>query len=69
MISSITFLTSLSSGVNSNEDILKDETYNESLGLFFCGKKIELNQKEVKRCCPNEMMCKECMNKNKNRYN
>lgn len=52
-----------------NEDILKDETYNESLGLFFCGKKIELNQKEVKRCCPNEMMCKECMNKNKNRYN
>ena len=52
-----------------NEDILKDETYNESLGLFFCGKKIELNQKEVKRCCPNEIMCKECMNKNKNRYN
>ena len=52
-----------------NEDISKDENYNESLGLYFCGNKIELGQKEVKKCCPNEMMCKECMNKNKRKYN
>lgn len=43
--------------------------YNESLGLFFCGKDIELdNGKEIKKCAPNSMFCKDCMEKNKKRY-
>ena len=51
-----------------NNDILIDNQYNESHGLFFCGNKIELENNEIKKCCPNEMMCKECMEKNKKRY-
>ena len=40
---------------------------NESLGLFFCGKKIEYNN-ETTICSPSNMMCKNCMEKNKKRY-
>jgi hypothetical protein len=41
---------------------------NESLGLFFCGKKIEFNNENT-ICSPNNMICKKCMEKNKIRYN
>lgn len=52
-----------------NENFETDNNYNSSLGLFFCGKKIELENEETKRCNPNEMICKECMEKDKKRYN
>ena len=51
-----------------DEDATIDDNYNESFGLFFCGKNIELDNKEIKKCCPNEMICKECMAKNRKRY-
>ena len=41
------------------------ENFKKKYGLYFCGKKIkEFN----KKCSPNEMMCKDCMNKNKKIY-
>jgi len=44
--------------------------YQENLGLHFCGKEIILeNEKTKKRCCPNEFICKSCMDINKKRYN
>ena len=52
-----------------NYDILTDNQYHEAFGLFFCGNKIKLENNETKKCCANEMMCKECMEKNKKRYN
>lgn len=52
-----------------NESLETDKNYNSSLGLFFCGKKIELRNEEAKTCHPNEMICKECMEKDKKRYN
>ena len=51
-----------------NNDIVIDDNYNNSLGLFFCGKEIILENNEIKKCCPNEMICRECMEKNKKRY-
>ena len=51
-----------------NNDIEIDDNYNKSLGLFFCGKEIILENNEIKKCCPNEMICRECMEKNKKRY-
>ena len=51
-----------------NNDIEIDDNYNNSLGLFFCGKEIILENNEIKKCCPNEMICRECMEKNKKRY-
>ena len=51
-----------------NNDIEIDDNYNNSLGLFFCGNEIILENNEIKKCCPNEMICRECMEKNKKRY-
>ena len=51
-----------------NDDILTDNQYNKSYGLFFCGNEIKLENNEIKKCCPNEMICKQCMEKNKKRY-
>ena len=53
---------------NINNDIITDDKYKESYGLFFCGKQIELDNEENKKCCPHDMMCIYCMNKNKKRY-
>ena len=53
---------------NINNDIITDDKYEESYGLFFCGKQIELDNEENKKCCPHDMMCIYCMNKNKKRY-
>ena len=51
---------------NKEEEIEIDEKY----GLFFCGKEIMLEDEvHTKKCMPNEFMCKECMEKNKNKYN
>ena len=51
-----------------NNDILIDNQYHKSFGLFFCGNEIKIENNETKKCCANEMMCKECMEKNKKRY-
>lgn len=48
----------------STEGVNKDN-FEEKYGLYFCGNEIkEFN----KKCSPDEMMCKECMNKNKQIY-
>jgi hypothetical protein len=48
------------------KDLIQDKNYNKSLGLCFCGKFIE----ELKmKCAPNQFMCKECMEINKEKYN
>jgi hypothetical protein len=57
--------------LGSNKSINKDldeSKLNESLGLFFCGKNIEYNNENI-ICSPNNMICKNCMEKNKIRYN
>ena len=41
---------------------------NNSLGLYFCGKEIKI-ENEIKKCAPNEFICKECMKVNKKKYN
>ena len=41
---------------------------NNSLGLYFCGKEIKI-ENEIKKCAPNEFICKECMEINKKKYN
>ena len=51
-----------------NDETSKDPDYKESFGLFFCGKKIEYNNTADAKCCPNEMICKNCMEKNRKRY-
>lgn len=51
-----------------NDETSKDPDYKESFGLFFCGKKVEYNNNTDVKCCPNEMICKNCMEKNKKRY-
>jgi len=38
--------------------------------LDFCGKKVKLKgEMEIRECAPNNFMCKECMEKNKMKYN
>jgi hypothetical protein len=57
--------------LGSNKSINKDldeSKLNESLGLFFCGKNIEYNNENI-ICSPNNMICKNCMEKNRKRYN
>ena len=56
---------------NTIDDANKD--YKEQYGLFFCNKTIEFNNNDnntnkIIKCCPNEMICKMCMEKNKKRY-
>ena len=46
--------------------LIPDNNFNKENGLYFCGKKIE---KYNKTCKANEMMCKDCMKKNKEMYN
>jgi len=53
-------------------DLDNEETkftkFNNSLGLYFCGKEIKI-ENEIKKCAPNEFICKECMEVNKKKYN
>jgi hypothetical protein len=53
-------------------DLDNEETkftkFNNSLGLYFCGKEIKI-ENEIKKCAPNEFICKECMRVNKKKYN
>ena len=53
------------SELNTND--IKNSTFYDNLGLYFCG---ELEgEKNLKKCCPNEFMCKSCMDINKKKYN
>lgn len=53
-----------------SEKDIENSHYQENLGLHFCGKEVILdNEKTKKRCCPNEFICKSCMDINKKRYN
>ena len=51
-----------------NNDVITGNEFNAKYGLFFCGETIELENEENKKCCPHEMMCRNCMEKNKKRY-
>ena len=51
---------------------IENRSYWDKLGLYFCGKKVEINlenEKQLKKCCPNEFICKSCMDINKKKYN
>jgi len=53
-------------------DLDNEETkftkFDNSIGLYFCGKEIKI-ENEIKKCAPNEFICKECMKVNKKKYN
>ena len=56
-------------GIDNNIKQLDDKkNFDYSLGLYFCGKGIII-ENETKICEPNEFMCKECMELNKKKYN
>lgn len=50
-----------------NEEIKNNEFY-QKFGLYFCEKDTILKDGKQKKCSPNEFMCKECIEKNKNIY-
>ena len=51
--------------INNNDN----KNYYPQFGLFFCGKNITIKNGDIpKKCSPNNFMCNECMNKNKNHY-
>ena len=55
-----------------NKDIIDSNDNNNKLGLYFCGKNIEINigkGTHTKKCSPNQFICKECMEINKKKYN
>jgi hypothetical protein len=53
-----------------HEKDIKFNNLEEPLGLHFCGKKVKLKGEiEIKECAPDNFICKECMEKNKKRYN
>jgi hypothetical protein len=46
-----------------------NKNYYPQFGLFFCGKNITIKNGDItKKCSPNNFMCNECINKNKNNY-
>jgi hypothetical protein len=53
-----------------SEKDIENRKYYDDLGLYFCEKEVIFkNEKTKKRCCPNEFICKSCMDINKKRYN
>ena len=59
---------------NDSKDNLEvnDSKYYSLLGLYFCGKSEEIkieNKVNIKKCLPNEFICKKCMLINKRKYN
>ena len=48
-----------------------DSNYDSSVGIYFCGKIVEIkikNEIQKKTCSKNEFICKDCMKINKNNY-
>lgn len=61
---------------NKIENLAEEEKnksiYYNSLGLFFCGQTIENvigDETQIKVCEPNKYMCKNCIERNKRKYN
>ena len=74
----ITYFISQSGFLTKNENLknnliindYNNSKYNSSLGLYFCGECIILeNGNTAKKCAPNEFICKKCMEINKKLYN
>ena len=57
---------------NDNKIINNNIKCDNELGLYFCGKNIEIKNKDgiitKQKCSPDNFMCKECMKINKNNY-
>ena len=69
-ISKSTFLGDNKPIIKLSEKDTENRKFYDSIGLYFCGKEVKLeNEKQVKRCCPNEFICKSCMDINKKKYN
>jgi hypothetical protein len=45
---------------------MSKKSFNSKFGLYFCGK--DIKEKINKKCAPDEMICKDCMKKNKEYY-
>ena len=50
------------------EEEKKDKIFDDKVGLYFCYSDIQL-EKEIKKCEPNNFICKKCMEINKKLYN
>ena len=50
------------------EEEIKDKIFDNKVGLYFCYSDIQL-EKEIKKCQPNNFICKKCMEINKKLYN
>ena len=60
------------SGILYNDKINMDRSNNCTFGLYFCGEdiKIKIEDKiQIKKCLPHQFICKNCMQKNINKYN
>jgi len=58
--------------INYSINKIDNSQFNSILGLYFCDKNIEIkfgNEVMIKKCAPNEFICKECMEVNKKKYN
>ena len=56
---------------NTNINIDNNANFNKKLGLYFCGKNVDINTKNGivnKQCAADNFICKKCMNINKNKY-
>lgn len=77
MTYSITISGYMIKNTNNKVEVLADEETNKSiyynsLGLFFCGESIENvigGEIQIKVCEPNKYMCKNCIERNKKKYN
>ena len=60
----------IQSGFLSKKEYNTNINIESPLGLCFCGKTVKIDSDlNVKKCAPNEFMCKNCMERNKQRYN
>jgi hypothetical protein len=65
-----TYIITQSGFLSKNEYEKSNINIESPLGLYFCGKTFKIDSDlNLKKCAPNEFMCKNCMEKNKQRYN
>jgi hypothetical protein len=65
-----TYPITLTHALELTQQIIKISNLDEPFGIHFCGKKVKLKGEiELRECAPNNFICKECMEKNKKRYN
>ena len=61
----------LNNEFNSTNEYDNDIQFDKNLGLYFCGKVIEIKTEKgsiEEKCAPNQFICKQCMEKSKKRY-